>query len=145
MKEIAYISFGSNLGDRKQNVDKAVGLLRQNNQIIVIAVSSYTETEPVGGPSGQGKYLNGVIKIETQLNALELLSVLNDIESDLGRIRTEKNSPRTIDLDILFYGDQVIDTVELTVPHPRMFERNFVIEPLLEIEPEIKNHPLFAV
>ncbi len=127
-----YIGIGSNLGDRQKNIDIAIQRLRETDAIEVSKVSSIYETEPVDGP-GQSKYLNGVLEIETGLTARQLLNVLQDIESQLGRKRTVKNGPRTIDLDILTYGDQNIDEPGLNVPHPRMAEREFVQRPLREL------------
>jgi len=130
-----FIAIGSNLGDREKNVNKAIKLLRKNKEIEVVKVSTLRWTEPQEsiGP----EYLNGVAKIKTHLTAHKLLKILQDIELKLKRVRSYRNAPRTIDLDILLYGKQIINTSELIVPHPRMLKRNFVMEPLLEIEPEI--------
>ncbi len=130
-----FIGVGSNLGDRAGYINKAIDCLREASAVTVEKVSSMIETEPYDAPL-QDKYLNGVIKLKTGLGAKELLKKLQSIEKDLGRVRLAKNAPRTIDLDILLYDDKKIDEPELQVPHPRMFERPFVIEPLLEIEPE---------
>ena len=135
---IVFIGVGSNLGDRQGYINRAIDCLRKTPDIAVDKVSSIIETEPQDA-AGQGKYLNAVIKLETNLTALDLLKELQSIEDGLKRVRTFKNAPRTIDLDILLYGEEVIDQPELKIPHPRMFERKFVIEPLLEIEPELKN------
>jgi 2-amino-4-hydroxy-6-hydroxymethyldihydropteridine diphosphokinase len=137
MKEV-FIGVGSNLGDRKRNIKKAIKLLESNKRIKIEKISSLIETEPQGGPP-QGKYLNGVIKIKTDLTADDLLCFLQEIEKKLKRIRLVKNGPRTIDLDILLYGEEKIDQENLKIPHPRMFEREFVLKPLFEIEPKIKN------
>lgn len=134
--EVVYIGIGSNLGNRKKNIEKAIELLKKVKGIKVLKVSSIIETEPLGGPPQQ-KYLNGVIKLITELEPLELLKVLQKIENRLGRIRKEKNGPRTIDLDILLYGEKLIDEPNLKIPHPRMFEREFVLKPLFEIEPKL--------
>ena len=131
-----FIGVGSNLGDRNANIKKAIDCLRDNPAIIVKKISSIIETDPVGGIS-QPKFLNGVIKIETSLLPRELLFILQDIERGLGRVRAEKNGPRIIDLDILLFGDKIIDEADLKIPHPLMFERDFVMKPLLEIEPDI--------
>jgi len=130
-----FIGVGSNLGDRSKNIKQAVDLLSNSQGIAVVKVSALRETKSQGsiGPD----YLNGVVKINTNLLPDKLLEVLQDIESRLQRVRTFKNAPRTIDLDILLYGEQVIRTSELDIPHPRMFEREFVMGPLLEIEPKI--------
>lgn len=104
--------------------------------IILEKISSIIETDPVGGPPGQGKFLNAVVKIHTDLSPHALLACLQSIELGLGRVRKEHHGPRTIDLDILFYDDVVIQTPELTIPHPLMHEREFVMNPLNEIAPE---------
>lgn len=137
MEKIVYIAFGANLGEREDNIQRAIACLRGSPSLEIIKISTTIETDPVGGPIQQNKYLNGVIKARTSLEAHDLLSFLNKIESELGRIRTVQNGPRPIDLDILLYGEETINTARLTVPHPRMFERDFVLKPLLEIEPEI--------
>ena len=135
---IVFISVGSNLGDRQDYINKAINCLEETLDITVEKVSSIIETEPQDA-AGQGKYLNAVIKLETNLTALDLLKELQSIEDSLGRLRSFKNASRTIDLDIILYGQETIDGPKLKVPHPRMLERKFVIEPLLEIEPELKN------
>ncbi len=128
-----YIGIGSNLGDRQRIIKSAVKKIKALKDTRVIKASRLIETKPVGGPAGQSKFLNGVLKIKTNFPPKRLLKKLKIIEQELGRIRTIRNGPRTIDLDILFYGDRVINTKELIVPHPRMFEREFVMKPLLEI------------
>ncbi len=130
---IAYIGLGSNLGDRAGNIGQAIGLL-QTNGIKVLKTSAVIETAPVGGPP-QNKFLNAVVKVETRLSPVELLEHCQFVEQKLGRVRGVPNGPRTIDLDILLYDHSVIDTPQLQIPHPRMFERAFVLEPLKEIEP----------
>jgi 2-amino-4-hydroxy-6-hydroxymethyldihydropteridine diphosphokinase len=110
-----------------------MAILRQTPGINVQAVSSYHETVPVGGPSGQGAYLNAAASLKTTLDPFALLHRLQEIELRLGRARTERWGPRTLDLDLLLYNDLVLDTSELTVPHPRMGVRRFVLEPLAEI------------
>ncbi|MCD6539418.1 MAG: 2-amino-4-hydroxy-6-hydroxymethyldihydropteridine diphosphokinase [Candidatus Omnitrophica bacterium] len=135
-KKVSYIGLGSNLGDRLVNINKAIEYLKENQDITVEKVSSIIETEPQGGPP-QGKFLNAVVKIKTSLAPQDLLRFLQDIEAKLGRTRLIRNGPRTIDLDILLYDNKVIDEPNLEVPHPRMFERDFVLKPLLEIEPDI--------
>jgi 2-amino-4-hydroxy-6-hydroxymethyldihydropteridine diphosphokinase len=132
----AYIGIGSNLGDRPANIESAIAELKNRPGIAIEKISSIIETTPIGGPA-QGKYLNGVIKIKTEISPRALLSILQNIENKLGRARTVKNGPRTIDLDILLYEDKAINEPDLKVPHPRMFEREFVMKPLLEIEPGI--------
>lgn len=127
-----YLGIGSNLGDRRKNIKKALEILESIKGIKVKKVSKIYETEPVGGPP-QGKFLNGVIKIKTSLSAFHLLKILKRIEKDLGRKPTVRFGPREIDLDILFYSDKVINRKDLKIPHPRIFEREFVLKPLLEV------------
>ena len=127
-----YIGIGSNLGDRQRNIDEAILQLSKIKGIEVKRVSNIYETDPMGGPK-QGKYLNGVIEIDTRLNPKELMAGLLKIEEQLGRKRTIKNGPRTIDLDILLYGDKIIDEAGLKIPHPRMLEREFVIKPMNDL------------
>jgi len=135
---VVFIGLGSNLGNREDYINKAIGYLKKNPNIIVDKISSIIETNPQGFIN-QGKYLNAVIKLRTSLSAFNLLTELQDIENNLGRVRSFKNAARTIDLDILLYGEEAIDEPGLNVPHPRMFKRKFVMEPLLEIAPELKN------
>src|SRR5262249_16925250 len=119
MSVTAYIALGTNLGDRQVNLDRALEMLRATPGITVGPVSTYHETDPVGGPPDQGKYLNAAAALETSLSPHELLRVLLDIENQLGRVRNERFGPRTIDLDLLLYGNQTCQTPELTLPHPR--------------------------
>ena len=132
MKVLCYIGIGSNLGDRRMNIETAIQTLRRTKGIKVGRVSRIYETEPVGGPP-QSKYLNGAIEIETDLKPRRLLSELQKIEEDLGRKRTVKDGPRTIDLDILMCGDIEIDEPDLKIPHPKMKERDFVLKPLKDL------------
>ena len=127
-----YIGIGSNLGDRQKNIDKAIEELKKNNNIRFKRSSSIYETEAVSDIP-QGKYLNGVLEIETSFDPENLLKELNRIEERLGRKRTIKNAPRTIDLDILYYGDEKINEEGLIVPHPRIKEREFVLKGLREL------------
>lgn len=128
----AYIGIGSNLGDRKRYIDTAIDMLKRTPNIEVKKVSPLYETDPVGGPP-QGRFLNGVIKIETDFTPEELLEKLHEIEERFGRIREVRNGPRTMDLDILTYGNVKIDRRDLTIPHPRMDERDFVKRPLRDL------------
>lgn len=128
----AYIAFGSNLGDRNKNIQNAIRALKARPGIKVIKTSSIIETEPEDGLP-QGKFLNGAIKIETDLTPGKLLETLQKIETGLGRTRTVKNGPRIIDLDIIFYNDKAINEPGLTIPHPRWRQRDFVVNPLREI------------
>jgi 3-oxoacyl-[acyl-carrier protein] reductase len=143
MNVTAYIGVGSNLGDRETYLDRAVQALQERSDVEVTQVSSYFEYDPVGGPPGQGQYLNAVAEIQTDLPAAELLRVLLDIERGLGRVRNERHGPRTIDLDLLLYGDAVLDESGLVVPHPAMHERAFVLEPFAEIAPQVV-HPVLG-
>ena len=127
------IGLGSNVGDRAQHIGNAVGALAELGRLI--RVSPLYETAPVGGPE-QGPYLNAVVLIDTELAPQELLQRCLEIEKDAGRTRRERWGPRTLDLDILLYGDTELDEPGLTVPHPRMTERRFVLEPLLEVWPD---------
>ncbi len=127
-----YIGIGSNLGDRNGYINKAIDLVRSIADTKVARVSSIYETEPVS-LIPQGDFLNGVLEIETGLGPQALLRELNKIEAALGRRRIQKDGPRTIDLDILYYGGEVIDEEDLTVPHPRIGEREFVLKGLREL------------
>jgi len=129
----AVISLGANIGDAKANLDLAIGLLREATD--VLAVSSYLETKPVGGPE-QPDYLNAVAIVESDLPAKELLAVLNGIETAMGRTREIHWGPRVIDLDLIQYGGLLVHDEKLTLPHPRAHERRFVLAPWSEIEPE---------
>jgi 2-amino-4-hydroxy-6-hydroxymethyldihydropteridine diphosphokinase len=141
MSVAAFIALGSNLGDRRDFLDRALAALRRRPGIAVRLVSSYYETAPVGGPPGQGPYLNAVAELRTDLQPEELLHAFLELEQSLGRVRREKDGPRNIDLDLLLYGDLVRHHAELTVPHPRMHERRFVLAPLCEIAP-LAVHPV---
>jgi 2-amino-4-hydroxy-6-hydroxymethyldihydropteridine diphosphokinase len=147
MPVTAYIALGSNLGDREANLRQALKLLGGRDGMRIARVSCFHETEPVGGPPGQGRYLNAAGEVETDLSAPEFLRSLLEVETELGRIRLEKDGPRTLDLDLLFYGQEIIDLdgkeLNLRVPHPRLHERLFVLEPLAEIASEFV-HPLLA-
>ncbi|OGX38538.1 MAG: 2-amino-4-hydroxy-6-hydroxymethyldihydropteridine diphosphokinase [Omnitrophica WOR_2 bacterium RIFCSPHIGHO2_02_FULL_52_10] len=131
---IIFLGLGSNLGDRKKNIARAVDLLSAKG-ISVLRCSTLIETDPVGGPPGQGRFLNGVLKAETDLSPEELLQCLKEIERQLGRTKTVRNGPRIIDLDILLYDNLTLNTPGLALPHPRMLERSFVMAPLSEIDP----------
>ncbi len=140
MTTIAYVALGSNLGDRRAMLRQALTWLGELSDVRIGLTSSIYETAPVGGPAGQGAYLNAVVQLETSLPPRSLLWHCLDIETRLGRIRTVRDGPRTIDLDLLFYGDQLIEEPELIVPHPRLHERLFVLIPLNEIAPGVV-HP----
>ncbi len=134
-----FLAVGSNLGDRESSVRKAEELLRETPGIDFKKKSPVYETEPEGGEP-QGKYLNAVWEIETQLQARELLEKMLAIEKEMGRVRHSRNEPRPIDLDILFYGSDIIDEPGLSVPHPRLHERWFVLKPLSDLCPDF-SHP----
>ncbi len=130
MTTIAYLGLGSNLGDRKQNLAQALELVSQ--QVAVEQLSSIYETEPVGYKQ-QPLFLNAVCRISTKLSPEQLLGLAKESEAKLGRIPSFHNASRLIDIDILFYGDEVVSSRELTIPHPHLAERAFVLVPLAEI------------
>ncbi len=127
----AVIALGANIGTPLENLEIALSLLRESTE--VISVSSFYKTAPVGGPA-QPDYLNAVCIIESELPALDLLSLLQGIEKSLGRERSEHWGPRTIDLDLIQFGGLLSKSTELELPHPRAHERRFVLEPWLEID-----------
>lgn len=137
----AHLGFGANLGDREETIRRAAGALTGHPAIEVTAVSSLHETAPEGGPPDQPPYLNAAATVETTLGPGELLAVCLDVERFLGRERGERWGPRTIDIDLLLYGDAILDEPGLTVPHMEMFHRRFVLAPLAEIAPGAR-HPL---
>ena len=135
----AYVGLGSNLGDREATVRRAVELLGERLGIEIVAVSTLRETDPVGYEE-QPRFLNGVAALEVDLTARALLDELLAIERELGRDRSRETrwGPRTIDLDLLLYGGETLDEPGLTVPHPRLAERQFVLVPLHELEPDLR-------
>lgn len=133
---ICYIGVGSNLGDRQENIRLAIDKINRLKNTKVAKISSIIETEPVGG-SPQGRFLNAAIEIQTELSPQQLLNNAQNIENELGRVRTIKNGPRTIDLDILLFDNQKIREKDLIVPHPKILEREFVLVPLREIAPQM--------
>lgn len=134
----AYVGLGANLGDRASTLLRAVELLGEHPGVTVVSVSALRETAP-WGPVPQPPYLNGAVALETELGARELLDLLLDVERRLGRHRDgERWGPRTVDLDLLAFGDELIDEPGLDVPHPRLHERAFVLEPLAELDPELE-------
>jgi 2-amino-4-hydroxy-6-hydroxymethyldihydropteridine diphosphokinase len=138
VKKTVYLSLGSNVGDREAHLGTAIEKLRQLGA--VIAVSSFYETEPVDMPQ-QGWFLNCALKLETEAMPRQLLRRVLDIEQSMGRKRTHSKGPRNIDIDILLFGSSVVKAKGLTVPHPAMHQRRFVLEPLAEIAPEVR-HPV---
>ncbi|HKB20042.1 MAG TPA: 2-amino-4-hydroxy-6-hydroxymethyldihydropteridine diphosphokinase [Gaiellaceae bacterium] len=137
MGKTAFVGIGSNLGDREDNLARAIELLSAEVGIDVVAVSEIRETEPVG-PVEQGPFLNGAVQVETDLGPRELFGRLLAVELELGRVRRERWGPRTIDLDLLLYGDAFVDQPGLTVPHPRLHERRFALEPLADLAPSLE-------
>lgn len=129
----AVISLGANIGNPREQMDLAVAMLREATD--VIAVSTYHRTAPVGGPT-QPDFLNAICIAESELPAIDLLSLLHGIEKSLGRERIQRWGPRTIDLDLIQYGSLISKAAELELPHPRAFERGFVLAPWMEIEPD---------
>jgi len=135
-----YLGLGSNLGNRKDNLNKALDFLSQ--RLRIEKISSVYDTEPVGNPN-QPRFLNLVCRVYTTLAPKDLLTLAKGIESKLGRGVGKSDAPRPIDIDILFYGNQVIETPELVIPHPRLVERAFVLVPLAEIAPDLR-HPVIG-
>jgi len=135
----AFVGLGSNLGEREATLWKALEGLGATEGIEVVAVSSFRETDPVGVVD-QPRFVNGAAALETSLRPRELLERLLDVERSLGRDRAveERWGPRTLDLDLLLYGGETIDEPGLEVPHPRLAERAFVLEPLLELDPDLR-------
>jgi len=136
--ELVYLSLGSNVGDRAENLNAAIDRLRTLGE--VVAVSSLYETEPVEF-TAQPWFLNCAAKLDTEKTPEQLLTGILDIEQQLGRRRGPQKGPRIIDLDILLFGESIVKAEGLTIPHPAMHERRFVLEPLAEIAPEVR-HPV---
>ena len=124
----AYLGLGTNLGDRGAHLRTAVAALPD-----LVAVSPVYETEPVGGPAGQSPYLNVVVQLDTDLSPRQLLELAHRLEDAAGRVRVEKDGPRTLDVDVLLVGELVVDEPDLVVPHPRMWQRRFVLAPLADL------------
>jgi 2-amino-4-hydroxy-6-hydroxymethyldihydropteridine diphosphokinase len=140
MSRLVYIALGSNVGDRAGNLARAIEAMNAAG-LRVRRQSSLYATEPVGGPP-QGWFLNAVVEAETDWMPLRLLHALQRIERGLGRRRSVSSGPRTLDLDVLFYGSSIIHSRELDVPHPRLAQRRFVLAPLAELAPTL-SHPVF--
>lgn len=132
----AYVGIGSNLGDREESIRRALALLGSAPDIELVAVSRIRETEPVGVVE-QPLFLNAAARLRTALSPRLLLERLLEVERQLGRVRGERHGPRTIDLDLLLYGDEVVAEPGLRVPHPRLAERRFVLEPLADLDPSL--------
>jgi len=137
----AYIALGANVGDRERNIRAALDKFGTTDGLQVVRVSTLIENPAVGGPPNSPPFLNGAAEVSTSLSPAALLQRLLEIEREIGRVRREKWGPRPIDLDLLLYGDQVIDAPGLAVPHPLMHQRRFVLEPLAQIAPDAV-HPL---
>lgn len=138
MSNVAYLSLGSNLGDRVEQLRRVIARLAEHGR--VLSVSSFYETEPVE-VSDQPWFLNCAVALETSESPERLMAALLEIEREMGRERIRKKGPRTVDIDILLYGDRVVNTAELIVPHRAMTQRRFVLEPLAEIAGEVR-HPV---
>ncbi|HEX5616416.1 MAG TPA: 2-amino-4-hydroxy-6-hydroxymethyldihydropteridine diphosphokinase [Acidimicrobiia bacterium] len=139
----AYLALGSNLGDRAAHLQDAVtalAALTEHERVEVVAVSAVYETEPVGGPE-QGPYLNAVVALETDRSPHDLLAIAQQLETRAGRVREERWGPRTLDVDVLLVGDERVDTDDLVVPHPRLWERAFVLAPLADVAPDLVTAP----
>ena len=132
----AYLALGSNVGDRHAFLQLAVDALARARGVHVVSVSRVYETAPVGGPP-QDAYLNAVVSIDSELGPHELLALAHEIEASAARVRAIRWGPRTLDVDVLLFADTEIDDVDLTIPHPRMWERGFVLAPLRDVAPEL--------
>jgi 2-amino-4-hydroxy-6-hydroxymethyldihydropteridine diphosphokinase len=139
----AYLALGANLGDRQGQLQGARTALAAAGGIRVTAASPLYETAPVGGPPGQPLYLNAVLRVETTLSCRALLERCLAVEARFGRLRQEAWGPRTLDVDLLFYGGETLDEPGLTVPHPRLHQRRFVLIPLAELAPALL-HPILG-
>jgi len=139
MHKLVYLSLGSNMGDPATNLNTAIAGLRALGD--VVAVSSFYETEPVE-LTAQPWFLNCAIKLDTEKMPKQLMSGILELEQEMGRRRQQKKGPRIIDIDILLFGNSIIETKGLTIPHPAMHQRRFVLEPLAEIVPDVR-HPVF--
>ena len=127
-----FLGLGANLGDREGALREAVAALPD-----VVAVSPVYETDPVDSPAGSPPYLNAVVELRSELSPRQLLEVAGRLEGALGRVRTGPNAPRTLDVDVLLVGDEVVDEPDLVVPHPRMWARRFVLQPLADLAPDL--------
>jgi 2-amino-4-hydroxy-6-hydroxymethyldihydropteridine diphosphokinase len=139
MHKTVYLSLGSNVGDRAANLHAAIGKLAELGS--VAAVSSFYETEPVE-TAPQPWFLNCAVKLDTEKMPRQLIAAILGLEQSMGRQRRQEKAPRTIDIDILLFGSSIVELPSLTIPHPRLHERRFVLEPLAEIAPEAR-HPIF--
>jgi 2-amino-4-hydroxy-6-hydroxymethyldihydropteridine diphosphokinase len=140
MATLAYVGLGSNLGEREEMIQAALDAIARSRGIRLLRCSSVIETDPVGGPP-QGRFLNAVAEVEVEIGPRDLLHRLLAMEEGMGRIRGERWGPRTIDLDLLLYGEEVRDEGDLVVPHPRMRDRLFVLRPLAELDGSLRIPP----
>jgi 2-amino-4-hydroxy-6-hydroxymethyldihydropteridine diphosphokinase len=131
----SYLALGSNIGDRVEYLQHAVDVLAARRDTTVVAISKVYATAPVGGPE-QDEYLNAVVAIDTTCGPHELLDLAHEIEQSVNRVRTVRWGPRTLDVDVLLFDDVVLDDPNITIPHPRMWERDFVLVPLRDVAPE---------
>jgi 2-amino-4-hydroxy-6-hydroxymethyldihydropteridine diphosphokinase len=138
--KIVYLSLGSNLGDREGNLRTAIEKLKEIGN--PVDVSSFYETEPVEVASAQPWFLNCAVKLDTEKMPRQLIAAISAVEQEMGRQRKQQKGPRTIDIDILLFGSSVIEIPSLTIPHPKLHQRRFVLEPLAEIAPDAR-HPIF--
>ncbi|HEV7673265.1 MAG TPA: 2-amino-4-hydroxy-6-hydroxymethyldihydropteridine diphosphokinase [Candidatus Angelobacter sp.] len=138
MKKLVYLSLGSNLGDREEYLRDAISRLQEWG--VIRQISAFYETEPVEVKSEQPWFLNCAVAMETEMTPVQFLGRILAVEQSMGRLRREPKGARTIDIDIVFFGDDILDTPELTIPHPAMQQRRFVLEPLAEIAPDVL-HP----
>jgi 2-amino-4-hydroxy-6-hydroxymethyldihydropteridine diphosphokinase len=134
---LAYVGLGANLGEREETLSNAIEQLGEAEGVEVLAVSCLRETEPVGVVD-QPRFLNGAVQLETTLPPRALLDLLLGIERSLGRVRGERWGPRVLDLDLLLYGGEIVEEPGLRVPHPRLHERRFALEPLAELDPGLE-------
>ena len=139
MRKIVYLSLGSNLGARAANLNDAISRIAKIGD--VMSVSSFYETEPVEF-TAQPWFLNCAVKLDTEKMPKQLLAAVLDLEQQMGRRRTQQKGPRTVDIDILLFGNSIIEAKNLVVPHPALHQRRFVLEPMVEIAPEAR-HPVF--
>lgn len=140
MNKTVYLSLGSNLGDRAANLQQAIEKLAELGEVTV--VSSFYETEPVEVTSSQPWFLNCAVKLETEKMPRQLIAGILALEQSMGRQRKQQKGPRMIDIDVVLFGSSIVELPNLTIPHPRMHQRRFVLEPLAEIAPEAR-HPVF--
>ena len=140
MSRVAYLGLGSNLGNRAAHLQRAIDRLAAAPGVTVVAVSAIYETDPVGGPE-QGPFLNAVVAVDTDLAPRALLTLAHELEADAQRVRVEHWGPRTLDVDVLIVGDETVAEPDLVVPHPRLWERGFVLAPLRDVAPALVDAP----